>query len=186
MGTLVPRAAVSIAVRLQMGDITRYALVQRANEPHKGLWSLPGGKIQLGEGTIQAARRELWEETGLRTINAIDRKECRENYDLRWYEGGPFTCSDSIHYHDGIPDGQVNLSRIRYHYIIAQCFAEINGENLINPPELLAADDALDAKWLTLQEIHEGVKKGSLTKNVGDVYSRAEALYQAGLFNGNK
>lgn len=40
--------------------------VQRAVEPCKGLWSLPGGFVEVGETTDQAALRELAEETALR------------------------------------------------------------------------------------------------------------------------
>ena len=40
-------------------------LIQRAKQPAKGLWSLPGGKVEWGETLETAARRELLEETAL-------------------------------------------------------------------------------------------------------------------------
>ena len=46
-------------------------LVQRANQPAKGLWSLPGGKVKWGEKLEEAARRELLEETAL-TVDYLE------------------------------------------------------------------------------------------------------------------
>lgn len=43
--------------------------VQRAIEPCRGGWSLPGGFVELGETTEEAAVRELWEETRLRVAD---------------------------------------------------------------------------------------------------------------------
>ena len=43
----------------------RALVVRRAHEPRKGEWSLPGGMLDLGESLVDAARREVKEETGL-------------------------------------------------------------------------------------------------------------------------
>lgn len=40
-------------------------LIKRKNEPFKGCWALPGGYLELGETFLEAAQRELQEETGL-------------------------------------------------------------------------------------------------------------------------
>lgn len=43
----------------------RVLLVQRDNEPARGLWSFPAGFINAREDPAEAARRECREETGL-------------------------------------------------------------------------------------------------------------------------
>ena len=41
-------------------------LVKRKKDPHKGQWSIPGGRQMLGETAGEAAQRELLEETGVK------------------------------------------------------------------------------------------------------------------------
>ena len=40
-------------------------LIKRGREPAKGLWAIPGGKVEFGETLREAAIREAKEETGL-------------------------------------------------------------------------------------------------------------------------
>ena len=54
--------AAALAVTVQR---RRLLLVRRRNPPDAGLWGCPGGKIEAGESVMQAAARELREETGV-------------------------------------------------------------------------------------------------------------------------
>jgi len=40
-------------------------LILRGHEPGKGLWSVPGGRVEPGETNAEAVIREVREETGL-------------------------------------------------------------------------------------------------------------------------
>ncbi|QJY44925.1 NUDIX hydrolase [Pseudonocardia broussonetiae] len=43
----------------------RLLLVLRANDPGRGRWSVPGGRVEAGEDDTAAVIREMREETGL-------------------------------------------------------------------------------------------------------------------------
>lgn len=59
-----PTLAVSAIVEND-GDLL---LVRRARDPHRGLLSVPGGRVRAGETLSEAVTRELREETGLEAV----------------------------------------------------------------------------------------------------------------------
>ena len=157
---IIPRAAVAVVVRWSKDNVSppQWLLVQRGKEPNKGMWSIPGGSIEVGETTLDGAKRELQEETGLTTKQSA--------YDLRWHEFGPFACSDSIH--------------DKFHYVISQCFAEVISSTI---PKIQASDDADDARWWNVQELKEAEDTGLVSKGVHQILERSEILYTKGLLD---
>jgi mutator protein MutT len=80
-------------------------LEKRKNEPGKGKWSLPGGKVELGESVKQTVIREVKEETGLKV-------EKPEHIDV----------VDNI-----IRD---ESGRVKYHFVIIDYFMKLKGGTL--------------------------------------------------------
>jgi 8-oxo-dGTP diphosphatase len=106
----VPRVGIGAVVLRPDGVL----LVRRGRPPALGQWSIPGGAQELGETVEAAARRELFEETGLRV--------------------GALTLVahvDSIH---PDPDG-----RIRYHYTILDFAARWQGGEPVPGDDVTAA-----------------------------------------------
>ena len=58
-----PKVAVGLLVTDHQGQLL---LIQRANDPERGKWSIPAGFLDAGEDPARAAEREGLEETGLR------------------------------------------------------------------------------------------------------------------------
>jgi len=67
----------------------RLLLVKRANPPAQGLWSLPGGRLEMRETAEQGVIREVLEETGLavrveREVGTVERAApSGDNYVIR-------------------------------------------------------------------------------------------------------
>jgi 8-oxo-dGTP diphosphatase len=56
---------VDVVALTRVAETPRVLLIQRRNPPFAGSWALPGGFVEEGEQVIEAAPRELAEETGL-------------------------------------------------------------------------------------------------------------------------
>lgn len=48
------------------GERLNVLLIERGGEPFKGSWAFPGGFLEMDEAAEEGAKRELFEETGLR------------------------------------------------------------------------------------------------------------------------
>ncbi|NLE89057.1 MAG: NUDIX hydrolase [Myxococcales bacterium] len=76
-----PALTVDCVVFGAADDGLKLLLIERAVEPFKGRYALPGGFVDMDETTEEAARRELEEETGLKasfleqlyTFSRVDR-----------------------------------------------------------------------------------------------------------------
>ncbi|MFW9969841.1 MAG: NUDIX hydrolase [Candidatus Odinarchaeota archaeon] len=101
-------------------------LVKRKYNPDAGLWSIPGGHLDLGEKVEVAAIREAFEETGFKVkISRLAGIIDKIVYDL---EG-----------------------KIEYHYVLINYFVEqIEGAPNQSPK---AADDALEAWFVPFDQL---------------------------------
>jgi len=96
----VPCAGV---VCLRGGEVL---LIRRGKAPLKGEWSLPGGRMEMGEGVAQTALRELAEETGVEAellglIDVVDHfheggQMVLIDYAARWIAGEPVGGDDAM------------------------------------------------------------------------------------------
>jgi len=89
-------------------------MIQRGREPGRGRWSIPGGRLHLGERVRDGVEREVFEECNVR-VRASD----------------VLDVADLIQRDD---DG-----RVRYHYVLIDLAAEyLSGEPLPSSDALAA------------------------------------------------
>jgi 8-oxo-dGTP pyrophosphatase MutT (NUDIX family) len=83
-----------IPVRQQNGEL-QFLLVQH----HAGHWAFPKGHAENGETDLQAARRELKEETGISNVILLEDVSLAETY---YFKRGDQTVSKRVLYFPGI------------------------------------------------------------------------------------
>lgn len=74
-------------------SLEKILLIKRGNDPYKDHFALPGGFPEMNELLLDAAKRELFEETGLSNVNlfqlgaydAIDRDPRDRNISVAFY-----------------------------------------------------------------------------------------------------
>ncbi|MDP3800618.1 NUDIX hydrolase [Brevundimonas sp.] len=102
----LPAPVPAVGVVCLRGDTV--LLIRRGRTPRQGEWSLPGGRIEPGERAVDAALRELREETGVEAeitglIEVVDGlfPEAGLHYVLidyaaRWLSGEPVAAGDAV------------------------------------------------------------------------------------------
>lgn len=72
---------VHVAVAVINDSHGQFLIAKRANESHQGgLWEFPGGKVEAGESVLEALRREIFEEIGIKFIQATPLIRICHNY----------------------------------------------------------------------------------------------------------
>jgi 8-oxo-dGTP diphosphatase len=122
-------------------------LIKRGTPPRLGQWSLPGGRIELGETHPVAALRELKEETGvdaelLGLVDVID---------------GVFPARPSL-------DGKGG--EITRHYVLIDYAARWTGG------EPVAGDDAAEARFVSRDEAMALVEWDETRRVIRETYER--------------
>jgi len=105
-------------------------MVERAGNPLKGYWSLPGGLVESGETLKEAVKREIREETGLR-IEPLKMVELFERI---------------------MPDKQ---GKPEYHFVLVDYVCKVVGGTL-RPGDDVSRAEWVERKGLPSLQITEG------------------------------
>lgn len=73
---------VHVAVAVIKNSEGQYFIAKRPNNIHQGgLWEFPGGKVECNETVLEALKRELFEETGIKLTQATPLIQIHHNYE---------------------------------------------------------------------------------------------------------
>ena len=184
-----PRVGVAATVLSPHGR--QVLLVRRRNPPGAGSWSLPGGLLDLGEDVVDAALREVLEETSIEARSAVP-------FPVTGTASPKFFVTEVISHEQqpvhSLARPMAQPTRVQYHYVLVHvlCFAD----DALQP---IAADDASDAKWFDAAAVAEvsvhgavaspnkssadgerSADMGSVSENVRHVVSAALQLHSTG------
>lgn len=106
-------------------------LIQRGDHPYIDKWAIPGGFVNMNESVDQAAERELFEETGVKDV----------------YLEQLYTWDDAQN-NPNRRDPRMKVTSISY-----MALTDINTLNVV------AGDDASDAKWFSINKEILGKRK---------------------------
>jgi 8-oxo-dGTP diphosphatase len=172
-----PRAALTVdcvVFGFDEGDL-KVLLIERALEPFKGKWALPGGFVRVEETLDDAARRELEEEAGLTnvfleqlyTFGAIDRDPRERVVSVAYYALVKLAAHDTKAATDAadakwFPISKVPKLAFDHADILATALARIKGKVRYEPIgfELLPPKFTLSQ----LQHLYEAVLETELDK----------------------
>jgi 8-oxo-dGTP diphosphatase len=141
-------SGIVVAVGAIVVDGDRILLGRRGHPPAEGAWSIPGGRVELGETLPAALRREIQEECTLDVV-----------------VGDAAIILDRI---ARTPDGTV-----RSHYLIVDFWATLAlGQT---PEQARAASDASALGWFTLEEIRALPTTTNLAAYLAEVLRRRRA-----------
>lgn len=143
---LEPRITVAVGAIVADGD--RILLIQRGHAPSQGLWSIPGGRVELGETLHQALGREIQEECG---------------FDV--------TVGDLAIVLDRVTRGLEG--QVRSHYLILDFWAAPTSGH--HPSIVSASSDADNAGWFTLDQMRDLRTTPNLVDYLAEATRRRDA-----------
>ncbi|KAK9816937.1 hypothetical protein WJX72_007207 [[Myrmecia] bisecta] len=156
-----PRVGVGAVVLRNLKGV-EVLLIKRGKEPNKGMWSFPGGSLELGERICECAVREVREETGLELYSRPDEeaeatRAAAEKRLQPLHVPTAFAAADSIS-HDTSGD-------IVFHYALIEVAAKA-----VDPSaSVAAADDVDDVQWTPLPHLLDMERRKELTSGCANL-----------------